>query len=249
MNSKINLSNIKRCSQDWDKMTDCGAGRHCAKCKETIFDFRGLSEWEIVLKHSNSKSKVCGIYEEHQLNNTRLSDKFSKSKKGLFLAGIFGFLASSSSFGQSNQAIKSKQEITPMQAYSTEKIKLSARTSNKIDSLKSVSGILKDSQNRPIIGGAVVVKGTEKGVITDVYGKFELDVTEEVIERDSFILSFNYFGYGKKEMILSKTAFIDKNEIELNIIMEEQGIEMEFFAVRRAPLHKRIWYRIKNIFK
>lgn len=40
----------------------------------------------------------------------------------------------------------------------------------------SVTGTVSDSQNEPLIGASVLVKGTSNGAITDVDGKFLLKV-------------------------------------------------------------------------
>jgi len=56
-----NLSKIKDCGQIWDNMPNCTGGKFCLKCNETIHDFRGMTDWEIAIKHSESDKKVCGI--------------------------------------------------------------------------------------------------------------------------------------------------------------------------------------------
>ncbi|MBR1630428.1 MAG: SusC/RagA family TonB-linked outer membrane protein, partial [Paludibacteraceae bacterium] len=57
-----------------------------------------------------------------------------------------------------------------------------------------VRGTVVDDQNEPLIGVNVVVKGTSKGTITDMDGKFSLQ-----INKNSDILVFSYLGYQNVE--------------------------------------------------
>ena len=82
MNQSFNLTNIKKCGERFDKMATCGNHKICAKCKEKIYDFRGLTNWEIAVIHSSKMGKVCGIYEEKQLKEgSNIVKEESKSKK------------------------------------------------------------------------------------------------------------------------------------------------------------------------
>lgn len=56
----------------------------------------------------------------------------------------------------------------------------------------TVSGIVTDkADGEPMIGITIIVKGTNKGVITDVDGNFKLSL----IPGQDSILSFTYIGY------------------------------------------------------
>lgn len=82
--------------------------------------------------------------------------------------------------------------------------------SNKVDAVqqfapKKISGVVSDEQGMPIIGANIMVKGTTIGTITDIDGKFVLDVDSDVS-----ILEVSYIGYktqnisfkGKKELAI-----------------------------------------------
>lgn len=57
----------------------------------------------------------------------------------------------------------------------------------------SVSGIVMDDTNEPVIGAAVMVKGTTTGVITDIDGRYTISAPA------NGILSFSYVGLKDKE--------------------------------------------------
>ena len=71
----------------------------------------------------------------------------------------------------------------------------------------SVSGIVMDDTNEPVIGAAVMVKGTTTGVITDIDGRYTISAPA------NGILSFSYVGLkDKEEKVNGRTT--------INIIME-----------------------------
>ncbi|MDR1600859.1 MAG: carboxypeptidase-like regulatory domain-containing protein, partial [Tannerella sp.] len=65
-----------------------------------------------------------------------------------------------------------------------------------------ISGLVVDAQNEPVIGASVSVKGTTTGIVTDVDGKFTLDVPSQGVLQVSFI------GYVTQEIpVEGKTTF------------------------------------------
>jgi iron complex outermembrane receptor protein len=82
--------------------------------------------------------------------------------------------------------------------------------------------VVDDKEDAPLYGVNVVKKGTTEGVITDLEGKFELEV-----KSGRTILEFSYIGYDKKAMELwlkegeIKTIFVRLTETqkELDIVV------------------------------
>lgn len=75
----------------------------------------------------------------------------------------------------------------------------------------SVTGTVSDSQNEPLIGASIVVKGTTNGAITDVDGKFMLKVPN-----GNVTLVFSFIGYDKQEIAL-------KGRKSLNVILRDNA--------------------------
>ncbi|MDR0845493.1 MAG: carboxypeptidase-like regulatory domain-containing protein, partial [Tannerella sp.] len=73
---------------------------------------------------------------------------------------------------------------------------------------KKVSGTVVDVQGETIIGASVVVKGTTSGIITDLDGKFSLDVP------DNAVLQVSYVGYVTQEIPVG-------SQTSLNITLSE----------------------------
>ena len=82
-----------------------------------------------------------------------------------------------------------------------------------------VSGTVSDTTGQPLIGAAVVEKGTSNGKITDENGKFSLTVAD----LKSAVLKTTYSGYKTKEIaVKGKTTVnirLSENSLGLNEVM------------------------------
>ena len=70
--------------------------------------------------------------------------------------------------------------------------------------------VVSESDNEPIIGATIMVKGTQRGIATDIDGKFAIDVNE------GDVLSITNVG------MLQQTVKIGKQQ-SLNIVMKEDS--------------------------
>ena len=72
---------------------------------------------------------------------------------------------------------------------------------------KAIAGIIKDVNGEPIIGANVVEKGTTNGTVTDIEGRFSLNVAP------SATLVVSYIGYTTSEIVVgNKNRFGDQFE-------------------------------------
>lgn len=67
---------------------------------------------------------------------------------------------------------------------------------------KKITGVVIDKSEESVIGANVVVKGTTNGTITDVDGKFTLEVP------DGAVLQVTYIGYNPAEVKVGKESMI-----------------------------------------
>lgn len=70
--------------------------------------------------------------------------------------------------------------------------------------LKAISGKVSDEKDEGIPGVSVVIKGTNKGITTDIDGVYRLDVPNE-----STILVFSYVGYLTQEITVGNRTIVD----------------------------------------
>ncbi|MCQ2115547.1 MAG: TonB-dependent receptor [Bacteroidales bacterium] len=67
----------------------------------------------------------------------------------------------------------------------------------------TVSGVVRDSNNEPIIGAAVIVKGTTTGALTDADGAYSLKAKGDAV------LVCQLFGYKSQEVSVNNRAKVD----------------------------------------
>jgi len=80
---------------------------------------------------------------------------------------------------------------------------------------RSISGVVIDDNGVPLPGGSVVVKGTTIGVLTDINGKFSIDVPD-----DATVLVVSFVGYLTKEVKIGNMTNI---EVKLNADFKSLG--------------------------
>ena len=97
---------------------------------------------------------------------------------------------------------------------------------------QNITGTVKDNLGEPAIGASVVEKGTSNGTITDVDGKFKMQLPE----MENMVLVFSFTGMKKQEVKYTKQPV-------LNIVMEEDVAEMEEVVVNGYFTKKWIFFR------
>ncbi|WP_289006826.1 TonB-dependent receptor [uncultured Parabacteroides sp.] len=83
---------------------------------------------------------------------------------------------------------------------------------------KNITGIVKDANGEPIIGANVVEKGTTNGTITDMEGRFSLNVASNAT------LIVSYIGYASTEVAV-------KEQSSVNVILKEDSEALEEVVV------------------
>ena len=86
-------------------------------------------------------------------------------------------------------------------------------------STTTTSGIVIDATGDPLIGVSVTVKGKTIGTITDVNGKFTINIPSEQSERSVLVVS--YIGYKSQEIEIGKQRLIKIELAEESIALDE----------------------------
>lgn len=106
-----------------------------------------------------------------------------------------------------------------------DRLKQDAVTIMQQQNLK-VSGVVTDEAGEPLIGVSVLVKGTTLGNITDLNGRFSLDVPE------GSILEISYIGY--------KTQSIKAQREPMNIVLKEDAQKLDEVVVVGFGTQKKV---------
>ena len=84
----------------------------------------------------------------------------------------------------------------------------------------AVTGVVLDASDEPIIGASVVEKGTTNGGITDINGRFTLNV------KPGAILKISYVGYQPQEVKATRTmkiVLVEDSEILSEVVVVGYG--------------------------
>lgn len=117
--------------------------------------------------------------------------------------------------------------------------KASFVSSSQVDKL--VSGMVTDAYGQPVMGAAVMVKGTLAGTVTDIDGKFSFELPASV--GADAVLEFTCLGYKSQEFALgSKRVF--------NVVLEDDAILMEGTVVTALGIkrsEKALSYNVQQV--
>lgn len=95
---------------------------------------------------------------------------------------------------------------------------------------RTITGTVVDEQNEALIGATVLVKGTSVGTVTDIDGKYSLDVTS-----DAGTIVFSYTGFASKEVDLGVSNVVDVT-LESDVIGLEDVVVVGYAPVKRKNL-------------
>ena len=100
-----------------------------------------------------------------------------------------------------------------------------------------IKGMVKDALGEPLIGVSVLVKGTSNGTVTDLDGRFSLNVSV------GDILEFSYVGYAAQSVTV-------KNATPLDIVLSEDAQALDEVVVTALGIKreaKALTYNVQEI--
>ncbi len=92
----------------------------------------------------------------------------------------------------------------------------------------TVTGTVTDHDGEPIPGVNVVIKGSTTGVVTDIDGKFSINVPDK-----EAILAFSFVGYASQEMAV-------RDQTNINVTLQEDTREIEEVVVVGYGTQKKV---------
>ena len=95
---------------------------------------------------------------------------------------------------------------------------------------QKVTGVVKSAYNEPLIGVNVVVKGSTQGTVTDLEGRYSIDVPDS-----KSILEFTYIGFVPQQVAVGSKSTIDITLIEDSKALEEVVV-VGYGTVKKSDL-------------
>ncbi|MHA3787115.1 carboxypeptidase-like regulatory domain-containing protein [Flavobacterium hauense] len=188
-------------------MTPEAKGRFCASCQKTVFDFTNSSDREIATILKNTEN-ACGRFRTTQLERDLVVPKEKSTIWIAASAAIVSFLTIGNHTISAQTPVNTEQRVTE-----TDDIIGKVAPPQK----RIITGTVVDSEQFPISGADVIIKGTGKGVKTDIDGKFSIDT------KKNDILEVSYVSMIKQDIVINNDSnilikLID--EIQKDIVVE-----------------------------
>ncbi|HLW18917.1 MAG TPA: SusC/RagA family TonB-linked outer membrane protein [Cyclobacteriaceae bacterium] len=108
------------------------------------------------------------------------------------------------------------------------------------DVLKEIGGLVVDEEGMPIPGASVLIKGLMKGSVTDLDGKFTLEVDGDP---NDLILVVSFIGFETKEVMVGNQALLTINLQSSTMALGE--IVVTAFGLEREK--KALGYTVQNV--
>ena len=212
--------------------------------RQKIADANGISYQPKECHHEGDCTGTCPACEEE----IRYLERELKARKGngfgMKVAGIAaGICATVMPMTAAAQAVKSDSTANPpVQTTKKAPIKV-VDLSDSCASPVVVRGMVIDEENKePVIGAAVFIDGTNKGIATDIDGQFALKVPSAT----SLVIS--YIGYEKQKVRVSSLLRSENNVIILktdgNLLLGDLAVFTK--TVYNDDVYGRRTYKVKS---
>ena len=212
--------------------------------RQQIADANGISYQPKECQHKGDCTGTCPACEEE----IRYLEGELKARKGngfgMKVAGIAaGICATVMPMTVAAQAVKSDSTANPpVQTTKKAPIKV-VDLSDSCASPVVVRGMVIDEENKePVIGAAVFIDGTNKGIATDIDGQFALKVPSDT----SLVIS--YIGYEKQKVRVSSLLRSENNVIILktdgNLLLGDLAVFTK--TVYNDDVYGRRTYKVKS---
>ncbi|ERM81004.1 hypothetical protein P872_12005 [Rhodonellum psychrophilum GCM71 = DSM 17998] len=117
---------------------------------------------------------------------------------------------------------------------------LSAKTARTYKEEKEIKGMVLDETGEPIPGASILIKGTLKGTVTDMEGKFALAIDSKATET---VLVVSFIGFNTKEMKVGAESVMNIQLQSVDIGLSE--IVVTAFGLERDK--KALGYTVQSV--
>jgi hypothetical protein len=211
MPRSLQLNITEPCHENWQNMTPQEQGRFCSSCQKTVVDFTMMSDQEVLNYFLKADHNVCGRFADDQLNKEL---KITENKKRFSWAYVWNILVATFLAAKANAQITPilKKPVEPVKEISIKVGKVAHVPQANTGKPVTIKGnVVDESNNQPVIGASIRVKGTGGGCVTDASGKFKLKLQKKA----AVVLEFSAIGYETQTLDVDKCTNLRNFEVSL----------------------------------
>lgn len=180
-----------------------------------------------VLDEIESRSEFSFFYDTKHINTSQIVNGESSGKD------IFSIL--NNVFEGTNITYKVMDKTIILSVKKNDSKNSVSQVSQQAE--KKISGVITDNTGEPVIGANVIVKGTTIGTVTDLDGKFELEVPSKAI------LEISYIGYAPKEIAINSNNVYNVQLAEDSKALDE--VVVTALGIKRSE--KALGYAVQKV--
>lgn len=238
----IQLQIADPCHEAWEDMTpQSRLERHCQSCQRSVVDFSGMTDAQVVSYFKTLTQPVCGKFQGHQLGRTMEEARLARPNhySGIAIAAALSILSPAVAAQQVSTDVPPPPPPSLAGYYGPS---LAEAPQSRL-----IKGTIRDEvTDKPLIG-ANVVKNNSQGTCTDIDGRFQLRVPDDLKE-----LKISYMGYETQVVKLDGQADYDillmPQAYHLETVqvtgyrlsMKREIMGLLTLAVKEAPANARI---------
>jgi len=232
----LTLTVPEPCGENFNTMTPVKGGKFCGSCEKTIVDFRTMSDGQILNFYKHSNGKICGVFDEVQLNRAMpfpMAIKPNRNWKAV-AALAAGLMFSGGISGQNTSAKIGKTEIIEQHIINEEVVADKAEQPDHV-----LKGRILDGEEG-LIAANILIKGTSIGTSTDIDGNFELIIPNDLTDLEVVV---QYTGYESQTLLFNEKYPLPTKSIDIQLnpahpMMGEMimGIVIAYDELEQAPI-------------
>ncbi len=228
------------CIEDWNNMIPDENGRFCKNCNKTVIDFTGFNDKQLYEFFRQTKGNVCGNFIPEQINRSLI---INNSERGFWLSKPFFSLLVLLGLSKGLNVQNLKETTSTIQKY---KLNPLSKSDNRfLNDNTIISGIVSNTNNKPLANVNVWVRDINQGTTTDSSGHFNLKFNMPAAGKAVTIV-FSLTGYQYIEY--SSSSF----QYPLSIQMIQKSMTLRGkVCIRTEQKDKKSTFnqKIKNLFK
>jgi hypothetical protein len=198
MPKSLQLNIAEPCHENWQNMTPQDQGRFCGACQKTVVDFTVMSDQAVLNYFLKADHNVCGRFAHDQLNKELI---ITKKQKRFSWVYVWNILVATFLVARADAQVKPKPE-TPVESIDHLPKKIGKVAYVRPDGGEVVinGNVVDGSNNKPVVGANIGIKGTDNGTVANNEGKFNIKVEK----KEGVVLEFSCIGYETQTLEVNK---------------------------------------------